>query len=171
MTAGTFPRRYLDSLWFGEQCNYADYTADQWLAEVSGVPFGLPGQILGNNRDQWHGLLFGMTCRIYPDPDRCNPRPLWAALDRWGMRAPTMVGWWEADSPVRIASVSSALSHRGGASHAGTDDVRATLYYTAAGELAVALANFRHAPVEVNLSPSPQHAPPPPPLRSRGAPS
>ena len=46
-------------------------------AQVSGVPFGLPGQILGDNSDQWHGLLFGMTCRIYPDPHRCNPRPLY----------------------------------------------------------------------------------------------
>ena len=27
-----------------------------------------------------------MTCRIYPDPRRCNPRPLWAALDALGTR-------------------------------------------------------------------------------------
>ena len=52
---------------------------------MSGVPFGLPGQILGTNADQAQGLLFGMTCRIYPDPHRCNPRPLWAALDALGM--------------------------------------------------------------------------------------
>ena len=43
------------------------------------MPFGLPGQVLGDNREQWHGLLFGMTCRIYPDPDRCNPRPIYQA--------------------------------------------------------------------------------------------
>ena len=75
---------YLDSLWFGEQCEYAaprhatlrhatspprratygcsphhlrlppatsgcryaGYSPDEWLAEVSGVPFGLPAQAL-----------------------------------------------------------------------------------------------------------------------------
>ena len=67
-------------------CRYAGYSPDEWLAEVPGVPFGLPGQILGTNADQAQGLLFGMTCRIYPDPHRCNPRPLWAALDALGMR-------------------------------------------------------------------------------------
>jgi hypothetical protein len=33
-------------------CRYAGYSPDEWLAEVSGVPFGLPGQILGTNTDQ-----------------------------------------------------------------------------------------------------------------------
>tara|TARA_B100000459_G_C8422026_1_gene133588 strand:- start:155 stop:271 length:117 start_codon:yes stop_codon:yes gene_type:complete len=25
---------YLDSIWFGEQCNYKAYSPEQWLAEV-----------------------------------------------------------------------------------------------------------------------------------------
>ena len=40
-------------------CRYAGYSPDEWLAEVSGVPFGLPGQILGTNTDQ------AQVCRMW----------------------------------------------------------------------------------------------------------
>ena len=85
--------------------------------------------MLGDNSDQWHGLIFGMTCRIYPDPDRCNPRPLWAALDDLGLQQPRMVGWWDAASPVLVHTVG------------GNWDVRATLF-VAGDSFAVAVANF-----------------------------
>ena len=93
---------------------------------MSGVPFGLPAQVLGDNREQWHALLFGMTCRIYPDPHRCNPRPLWAALDALGLRTPRLLGWWDAAAPVRVR---------------GAPSVRATVY-AVGGTVAVALANW-----------------------------
>ena len=111
---------YLDSIWFGEQCEYKTFSPAMWLAEVSGVPFGLPGNILGDNTDQWQGLVHGMTCRIYPDPMRCNPRPLWAALDSMGLTNPDsmgltnpdsmgltnprMLGWWDAACPVSVTA-------------------------------------------------------------------
>jgi len=95
---------YLDSIWFGEQCEYKTFSPAMWLAEVSGVPFGLPAEILGDNTDQWQGLVHGMTCRIYPDPMRCNPRPLWAALDSMGLTNPRMLGWWDAASPVSVTA-------------------------------------------------------------------
>lgn len=82
--------------------------------------------MLGDNREQWHALLFGMTCRIYPDPHRCNPRPLWAALDALGLRTPRMLGWWDAGAPVSVR---------------GAPSVRATVY-AADGTIAVALANW-----------------------------
>ena len=47
---------FIDSIWYGEQCNYEAYSPEQWLAEVSGVPFGLPGQVLGDNKEQWQAL-------------------------------------------------------------------------------------------------------------------
>ena len=133
---------YLDSIWFGEQCNYQGYNPDQWLAEVAGIPFGLPGEILGENRDQWQGLVFGMTCRIYPDPNRCNPRPIWAALDKMGMSRPRMVGWWEGSG----CPVTTDSAH-----------VRATVFVAdqaakgGAGRIAIAIANWHSADVSVRL--------------------
>ena len=40
---GAFP--YIDSLWFGEGFNYNE-SPDYWLVEISGIPFGLFGEML-----------------------------------------------------------------------------------------------------------------------------
>ena len=122
---------YIDSIWFGEQCNYNAYSPDQWLAEVSGVPFGLPGQVLGNNREQWQALTFGMTCRIYPDPHTCNPRPLWKALDALGLQSPRMLGWWDRESPVSVARWRSRRRRAAAASKAAPRATRAPRYSSA----------------------------------------
>ena len=137
---------FIDSIWYGEQCNYAAYSPEQWLAEVSGVPFGLPGQVLGDNADQWQALVFGMTCRIYPDPHRCNPRPLWAALDAYGLQSPRMLGWWDDGSstpcPVRVSAV-----------HGGSiNDVRASLFIGSTGTFAIAVANWASHDVSVSFA-------------------
>eukprot|EP00965_Chrysotila_dentata_P131258 4339156-Pleurochrysis_carterae.AAC.1 len=120
----------------GEQCNYAGYAPEQWLAEVSGVPFGLQGQILGNNRDQWQGLVFGMTCRIYPEPHTCNPRPLYAVFDDLGFKQPRMIGWWDAACPVRSPD----------------ERVRATLFLSATRVFAVAVASWADEPLSLSLT-------------------
>ena len=96
--------------------------------------------MLGDNRDQFHGLVFGMTCRIYPDPDRCNPRPLWAALDGLGMRSPRMIGWWERLSPVAARPA---------------EHVKATLFIGSRGgqpTFAIALANWGRESVQATLT-------------------
>ena len=139
---------YIDSVWYGEQCNYAAYSPDQWLAEVSGVPFGLPGQVLGDNHDQWRALVFGMTCRIYPDPHRCNPRPLWAVLDSWGLDAPRMLGWWDVASPITV----TLATGRSGTPPVDADAVRATLFVGASGAFAVALASWSPEALAVTLA-------------------
>jgi len=127
---------YIDSIWFGEQCDYASYSPEQWLAEVSGIPFGLQGQVLGDNSVQWKALVFGMTCRIYPDPMRCNPRPLWGAIDRLGLGRPHILGWWDRASPVSVSSHgNSSAAH-----------VRASLFYYGA-TFAIAVANWAPHPV------------------------
>ena len=163
---------YLDSLWFGEECHYRTYSPSMWLAEVSGVPFGLQGQILGTNSDQWQGLLFGMTCRIYPDPDRCNPRPLWAALDTMAMQRPRLVGWWDSACPVGVedaptlvysqpppplssggsssSSESSAAARSAQLADSGPA-VLASVFVTDAGRVAVAIANWADTDVAVRL--------------------
>ena len=128
---------YVDSVWFGEQCDYASYSPEQWLAEVSGIPFGVPGQVLGNNREQWRALVFGMTCRVYPDPHTCNPRPLWAALDALGLRSPRMVGWWEREPLVDVLGPDA-------------ERVRATLF-ASAGSIAIAVASWSASEVRFAL--------------------
>ena len=109
------------------------------------MPFGLPGQVLGDNAEQWQALVFGMTCRIYPDPQRCNPRPLWAAIDALGLQSPRMLGWWEgAACPVRVE-----------AHDAPGAPVRATLFVGRVGSgasFAVALANWAPRAVSVTLT-------------------
>lgn len=137
---------YLDSIWFGEQCEYKTFSPPMWLAEVSGIPFGLPGQILGDNSDQWQGLVHGMTCRIYPDPYRCDPRPLWSALDEMAMQRPRLIGWWSTACPV---SASVQNSTQGGSVPA----VVASIFLNddQPPRVAVALANWADQASTVRL--------------------
>lgn len=110
----------LDSIWFGEQCAYAEMAPDQWLADVSGVPYGIPAEVLTDEGARWAALVFGMTCRIYPEPRRCEPRPLWEALERIGASDSALVGFWEAqplvvvrgrDRPSQSARASGGDAH------------------------------------------------------------
>ena len=54
---------YLNRLWFGE---YFDYNSapDYWLTEISGIPFGLMGEMLQDGGNPWRGMVFGMTGRL-----------------------------------------------------------------------------------------------------------
>jgi len=74
-------------------------------------------------------------CRIYPDPYTCNPRPLYAALDALDLRSPSMVGWWDEASPIRVSA----------------PEVRATLFLSGRGRAAVALANWGASPIDTIL--------------------
>lgn len=53
---------YLDRLWFGEYFNY-DFPPEFWLIEVSGIPYGLMGEMLEGGGNPWRGMLYGMTGR------------------------------------------------------------------------------------------------------------
>lgn len=104
----------LDSIWFGEQCEYREMAPDQWLADVSGVPFGVPAEVLTDEGARWAALVFGMTCRIYPEPQRCEPRPLWQALERIGAGESALVGFWDAKPLVAVrarAAITAAAGH------------------------------------------------------------
>ena len=210
---------YLDSIWFGEQCEYARHAKITSHTVAASAAYGcspnhlrlqvrrlLTGRVAGrgvggtlwsawadprhqhrpgaganlNPRPspnssprpnpkpspnpnpspypkQAQGLLFGMTCRIYPDPHRCNPRPLWAALDALGMRTPRLFGWWNASCPVRAHGptlrYAAAAGGGGGGGGGGTPiahggrhgsgpAVLASAYVNEAGRVAVVLANW-----------------------------
>jgi hypothetical protein len=37
---------FIDTLWYGEGFNYDHASADYWLTEISGLPLGLPSDML-----------------------------------------------------------------------------------------------------------------------------
>ena len=73
-----------------------------------------------------------MTCRIYPSPYVCDPRPIYGALDALKLSRPVMYGWWGDRPPVRALG----------------DGVKATLFVGGtmrSPTFVVAVANWRHA--------------------------
>ena len=122
---------YVNRLWFGEYFDYQATSPEFWLTEVSGIPFGLMGEMLEGGGNPWRGMVFGMTNRL-PWSENADPRPLWRAWDDFGMSGTTMTGYWAPSSPVRT----------------GRTDVLATVYRKKSAAL-VALASW--APTDVNV--------------------
>ncbi len=91
---------YMSRLWFGEYFDYGQ-PADYWMTEVSGLPFGLMGEMLQDGGHPYRGLLFGMTARFYGKTD---PRPVWRMMNDFGIADSRMRGYWLADTPVRTGN-------------------------------------------------------------------
>ena len=91
---------YISRLWFGE---YFDYSQpdEYWLTEVSGLPFGLMGEMLQDGGHPYRGLLFGMTSRFYGTTD---PRPVWAMMNEFALADSRMQGYWLTGTPVRTGN-------------------------------------------------------------------
>jgi len=88
---------FINSLWFGEGFNY-DGDAIYYLLEMSGIPYGLMGDMLGT-ANPWRGMLYGMTTRF-----RCaDPTHIWKLWDMFGIDTSTMIGWWEVNVPVTVS--------------------------------------------------------------------
>jgi hypothetical protein len=121
---------FIDRLWFGEYFNY-DAAPDYWLIELSGIPFGLMGEMLQDGGNPWRGMLFGMTPRL---PWAGDPRAEWAAWDDFGIVDSRMRGWWAPDAPVRT----------------GRNDVLATSFLRPDRAL-VAIASWARDSVAVTL--------------------
>lgn len=88
---------YLNRLWFGEYFDY-NLPPDFWLVEVSGIPFGLMGEMLQDGGNPWRGMLYGMTARL---PFAGDPRPVWRIWQEFGMAGACMLGYWSPNCPVR----------------------------------------------------------------------
>jgi hypothetical protein len=88
---------YINRLWFGE---YFDYNSapDFWLVEVSGICFGLMGEMLQDGGNPWRGMIYGMTARL---PREDMPARLWKLWDDFGMQDAKMVGYWSPSCPIR----------------------------------------------------------------------
>jgi hypothetical protein len=122
---------YLNRLWFGE---YFDYNAalDYWLVEISGIPFGLMGEMLEGGGNPWRGMVYGMTNRLPWSGN--NPARLWKVWDEFGIAEAKMTGYWADTCPVRTSN----------------DKVPATAYVKP-GKTLVALASWAKEPTGIRL--------------------
>ncbi|RWY48203.1 hypothetical protein EPL05_21510 [Mucilaginibacter gilvus] len=94
---------YLNRLWFGEYFDYEKNSPDFFLTEVSGIPFGLMGEMLQDGGNPWRGMVYGMTNRM-PWSDNADPRPIWQAWDQFGMQGSKMIGYWVPANPVKTGN-------------------------------------------------------------------
>lgn len=122
---------YVDRLWFGEYFDYENTSPEYWLVELSGIPFGLMGEILEGGGNPWRGMVFGMTGRV-PAVDN---RPLWRFWANNGLEEATMIGYWASDAPIRSSN----------------PEVLATTWLASDGSAVVALASWAAEPVDVTL--------------------
>jgi hypothetical protein len=91
---------YLNRLWFGEYFDYEKNDPAFFLTEVSGIPFGLMGEMLQDGGNPWRGMIYGMTNR-YPWSEGADPRPIWKLWNEFGMQGTEMIGYWSENCPVR----------------------------------------------------------------------
>lgn len=122
---------YVNSLWFGELYNYNE-SPDYWLVEMSGIPFGLFGEMLQDNGNPWRGMVYGMTARYYQGAD---PKHIWKVWDEFGIEDAEMIGYWIPDSPLKT----------------DTKGILATVYRKK-GKALIAIASWAKEPVRCRLT-------------------
>jgi len=123
---------YIDKIWFGESFLYDKMPPENWLVEVSGIPFGLMGDMLQGGGNRWMGMVYGMTVR-HPwttEGLKCDPLPVWKIWDEFGIASSVMKGYWEKDCPVTTDKT----------------DVRATVYQKK-GESLISVASWAEKPI------------------------
>jgi len=91
---------YISRLWFGEYFEY-DMNPDYWLTEVSGIPFGLTGEMLEKGGHPFRGMVYGMTTRIY---GKYNPGELWKLFDDFDISNSRMIGYWVKNAPIKTSN-------------------------------------------------------------------
>jgi hypothetical protein len=125
---------YLNRLWFGEYFDYEKNGPDFFLTEVSGIPFGLMGEMLQGGGNPWRGMIYGMTNRM-PWSDNADPRPIWKAWDNFGMQGTKMIGYWVDNNPVKT----------------NNPQVLATVYKKQ-GKAMIALASWANGDTKIKLT-------------------
>jgi len=88
---------YFDLVWIGEGRDY-DRKPDHWLIEVSGIPFGLAGQMLHEGGNPWRGMVYGITNR--PGWFKPAPTGIWNFWDEHSIMDKELTGYWEKDIPL-----------------------------------------------------------------------
>jgi hypothetical protein len=125
---------YINKLWFGEYFDYEKNQPDFFLTEVSGIPFGLMGEMLQDGGNPWRGMVYGMTNRM-PWSSNADPRPIWKLWDTFGIKGSQMIGYWSENCPVKT----------------NNDKVLATVYKKN-GTALISIASWADTDVKVKLN-------------------
>lgn len=125
---------YINKLWFGEYFDYEKNQPDFFLTEVSGIPFGLMGEMLQDGGNPWRGMVYGMTNRL-PWSDGADPRNIWKVWDSFGIKGSEMIGYWSENCPVKT----------------NNDKVLATVYKKN-GTALISIASWADTDVNVKLN-------------------
>ena len=126
---------YIDRLWFGEYFKYEN-EPDYWMVEVSGLPYGVMGEMLQGGGNPYRGMIYGMTNRGprgWSGPK--DPRRLWKVWDEFGITESRMLGYWVPYCPVKT----------------NRSDVKATVYQNQ-GKALVSIASWAEKSVTVKLN-------------------
>ncbi len=127
---------FYDSTWFGEGADYAR-NPEYWLATVSGIPFGLPGEMLLPHASVARGMVYGIAQRYgWMDLKQVDPSALWRWWDSFGIAKARMLGYWDKACPVKV-------DH---------PQVKATAYVHLGHRLAIALASWAPEKVTIKLA-------------------
>ena len=102
------------------------------LVEISGIPFGLMGEMLEKGGNPWRGMTTGMTARM---PWSGNPAPLWKVWDAFGIQQSQMHGWWSGRDPVTASDTNVLVTT-----------------WTRAGSAMVSLGSWRETDADVRLT-------------------
>ena len=121
---------FIDRIWFGEGFDY-DFAPDHWLIEVSGIPFGMLGEMLQNGGNVWRGMLYGMSNRSGSSQD---PSDLWRFWNDFMMPNAVMLGYWNPACPVKT----------------NNEEILATVFQRGA-ECLICLASWADKDVSVTL--------------------
>lgn len=90
---------FLDSVWLGEGFFYKKYSPEYMMAEVSGIPYGLTGQMLEGGGDLYLGMLYAMNNRFgwhYK-----NAVEMYHIWDEFEIHKSKMLGYWHSQNPVK----------------------------------------------------------------------
>ncbi len=121
-----------DSLWFGEGADYGREAA-YWLVAVSGIPFGIAGELLMAEGSCQRGMVYGISHRL--GWTQADPSPLWKWWDNFEIHKAEMLGYWMQACPVKT-------------NHPA---VKATAYVHKGKRMAIAVASWAKEPVTIKL--------------------
>ena len=89
---------FLDSIWIGEGFFYKKYSPEYMLAEVSGIPYGVPGQMLQDGGDLYAGMIYGMNNRYgWGYKNAVDMYKIW---DDFKIEESQMLGYWHSQNPI-----------------------------------------------------------------------
>lgn len=121
---------YVNSLWLGELYDY-NSDPDYWLVEISGIPFGLYGEMLDGCGNAYRGMVYGMSTRYY---QHCDPSAIWKLWDKFGISGSTYIGYWDSTNPIKT----------------GNPDILASVYLNK-GKAMVVLGNWTDSTQTISL--------------------